>query len=123
MVFIEKNNLGDLLKYEGANLYSREEATIAAGQNLKLGTVIGRVTATDLIKQFDPSAEDGTENAIGILIESVDATTGNTKSVIAVREVIVAHNAVIWPTGITEEQKQIAVKNLKNYGIIIRKGV
>ena len=38
----EPNNLGDLLKYEAPNRYSRDVATIAAGQNLPLGTVLGR---------------------------------------------------------------------------------
>ncbi|BET30812.1 hypothetical protein wCauBTS_14190 [Wolbachia pipientis] len=34
---IEQNNLGDLLKYEVSNLYSRDQITVAKGQNLKLG--------------------------------------------------------------------------------------
>ena len=37
----ETNNLGDLLKYEASNLYSRDQITVAKGQNLKLGTVVG----------------------------------------------------------------------------------
>ena len=36
----ETNNLGDLLKYEAPNLYSRDLATIAAGQNLLLGAIV-----------------------------------------------------------------------------------
>ena len=35
----EPFNLGDLLKYEAPNLYSRDRVTVAAGQNLPLGTV------------------------------------------------------------------------------------
>ena len=34
-------NLGDLLKFEAPNLYSRDRVTVAAGQNLPLGTVLG----------------------------------------------------------------------------------
>lgn len=37
----ESNYLGDLLKYEAPNLFSREEVTLTAG-NLALGAVIGR---------------------------------------------------------------------------------
>ncbi len=37
---IEQNNLGDLLKYEASSLYSRDQITVAKGQNLKLGTVV-----------------------------------------------------------------------------------
>jgi len=39
----ETNNLGDLLKYEAPNLYSRDLATVAAGQNLVLGAIVGLV--------------------------------------------------------------------------------
>ena len=42
----EPLNLGDLLKYEAPNLYSRDRVTVASGQNLPLGTVVGIVTAT-----------------------------------------------------------------------------
>jgi hypothetical protein len=122
MVITEKNNLGDLLKYEGPNLYSREEMTVASGQNLKRGTVVGMVTTSGLIKQLAPAAEDGTEIAIGILMDDVDASAGNTKAVVIMREAIVAHNAVIWPATITAAQKKAAIENLKLYGIIIRKG-
>jgi hypothetical protein len=122
MVITEKNNLGDLLKYEGPNLYSREEMTVASGQNLKRGTVVGTVTTSGLIKQLAPAAEDGTELAIGILMDDVDASAGNTKAVVIMREAIVAHNAVIWPDAITAAQKKAAIENLKLYGVIIRKG-
>ena len=40
----EPLNLGDLLKYEAPNLYSRDRVTVASGQNLPLGTVVGIVT-------------------------------------------------------------------------------
>ncbi|WP_286758093.1 head decoration protein, partial [Ralstonia sp. RL] len=48
-------NLGDLLKYEAPNLYSRDQVTVGAGQNLPLGAVVGLVTATGKAKQIDPS--------------------------------------------------------------------
>ena len=44
-VITEGLNLGDLLKYEAPNLYSRDRITVASGQNLPLGTVLGIVTA------------------------------------------------------------------------------
>ena len=33
----QPKNLGDLLKYEAPNLYSRDQDTVAAAQNLPLG--------------------------------------------------------------------------------------
>ena len=71
----EPLNLGDLLKYEEGRLnYSREQVTVASGQNLELGAVVGRVTATGKLKRFDPVATDGTEDVAGILLGAIDAT-------------------------------------------------
>ena len=70
----QPKNLGDLLKYEAPNLYSRDQDTVAAAQNLPLGTVVGRETATAKLKALDPSASDGTETAVGVLGNDVDAT-------------------------------------------------
>lgn len=53
-VITESNNLGDLLKYEAPNRYSREVATIAAGQNLPLGTVLGRNASDGKHYAIDP---------------------------------------------------------------------
>lgn len=122
MVMIEKNNFGDLLKYEAQNMYSREESTIAHGQNLKLGTILGRARETGVLKQFNPTAEDGTETAVAVLLTDVDASRADTPAVALVREGIISANAVIWPDSITDEQKASAVESLKNYGIVVRKG-
>ena len=118
---IEKNNIGDLLKYEGQNLYSREEILVEKGQKLECGTIVGRVAETELIKQLNPDALDGTNIAIGILLKDVDATQNDTKSVMIVREAIVAKSAVIWPKDIAIEKKKEAVLDLYNHGIVIRK--
>ena len=56
-VITEGLNLGDLLKYEAPNLYSRDQVTIAAGQNLVLGTVVGIDATTAKVKQIDRSEE------------------------------------------------------------------
>ena len=62
-------NLGDLLKYEAPNLYSRDQITVASGQTLRLGAVVSIVTATGNVKQIDPSATDGTQYAAGVLMQ------------------------------------------------------
>jgi hypothetical protein len=114
----EGNNLGDLLKYEASNLYSRDQITVAKGQNLKLGMVVGR-DKDDLIKIINLAATDGTQTAIGVITSDVNAT----KAVIITRIAMLADHAVVWPANITEEQKAAAIKQLEARGIIIRKGV
>ena len=122
-VVIEPNNLGDLLKFEAPSLYSREEITVAQGQNLTLGTLVGQESETDLIKALNPAATDGTQNALGALIADADASSANIKAVIVTRDAILADHAVVWPTTITLEQKTAAIKQLEARGVIIRKGV
>ena len=123
-VFTESMNLGDLLKYEAPNLYSRDRVTVAAGQNLPLGAVIGVVTATGKVKQIDPSATDGTQLAAGVLMQACDAALAErADGLIVARHAIVADHALQWPTGITTGEQQAAVAQLKSLGVLVRQGV
>ena len=117
-------NLGDLLKYEAPNLYSRDQVTVGAGQNLLLGTVVGLVTATATLKQIDPSATDGSQYAAGVLMQGVDATLiDRDDGLMLARHAIVADHALAWPAAITTAEKQAAIAQLKSLGILVRKGV
>lgn len=116
---IEQNNLGDLLKYEASSLYSRDQITVAKGQNLKLGTVVA-LDKDSMVKIINPTATDGTQTAIGVIASNVNAKE-NSKGVIIARGAMLADYAVVWPANITEEQKAAAIKQLEGRGIIIRK--
>lgn len=118
----EPLNLGDLLKYEEDCLnFSRDLVTVAVGQNLELGAVVGRVTATGKVTRLDPAASDGSELAAGILLGAVDATLiERDDALLLARHGIVATHAVTWPAGITAEQKAAAVAALEARGILIR---
>jgi hypothetical protein len=116
--------LGDLLKYEEENLYSRDQVTVVSGQNLKLGTVIGRVSATQKVKALDPSATDGSEVAAGVVLQSIDASAAEkTNGLIVSRQAIVADHALIWPAVITTEEKTAAIAQLEAIGVLVRQGV
>ena len=118
----EALNLGDLLKYEDDCLnYSREQVTIAAGQNLELGSVVGRVTATGKIERLDPAATDGTETPAGILLGAIDATLiERDDGLLLARHGIVASHALTWPAGITAPEKNAALAALEVRGILVR---
>jgi hypothetical protein len=123
-VFTEGLNLGDLLKYEAPNLYSRDQVTVAAGQVLALGAVVGVITASSKVKVVDPSATDGSEVAAGVLIQAVDANLADRDDgLIVARHAIVADHALVWPTGITVAEKKSASAQLKALGILVRKGI
>jgi len=118
-VLAEPLNLGDLLKYEAPNLYSRDRVTVASGQNLPLGTVLGIVTASGKYKQIDPSAED----AAGVLLQACDATLiDRDDGLVVARHAVVAHHALAWPDAITTAEQLTAIAQLKALGVLVRQG-
>ena len=119
----EPLNLGDLLKYEAPNLYSRDRVTVASGQNLPLGTVVGIVTATAKFKQIDPSAEDGSQVAAGVVLQACDATWhARDDALVVARPASVAPPALAWPDAITTAEKLTAIAQLKALGVLVRQG-
>ena len=118
----EPLNLGDLLKYEEDALhYSREVATVAAGQKLTLGTVVGRETLSAKLKQIDPLATDGSQTQVGVLLVDVDATLVDVDGALLLnRHAVLASNCVVWPAGITANAKAAANESLATLGILIR---
>lgn len=120
-VMTQSKNLGDVLKYEAPNLYSREAAVVAAGQNLAIGTVVGRKTADGKLHALALAASDGTEAAIGVLATDTDATLIDREDALLIaRHAIVARNGLIWPAGITAPQKVAATAQLTALGVLVR---
>lgn len=120
--FIEPNNLGDLLKYEADKNYCREAVTVAQGQNLKLGTILGMSNSTDQVKAVSLNEEeiDETNIAVGVLMEDVDATSEVKKSLMVARDAIVSTACTIFPNGATADQKKKITKDLEAKGLVIR---
>ena len=114
-------NLGDVLKYEAPNLYSREAAVVATGQNLGSGTVVARKAADGKLYALAPATSDGTEVAVGVLATDADATLADrSDAVLVARHAIVARNGLIWPAGITAPQKASAEAQLAARGVLVR---
>ena len=218
-VLSESNNLGDVLKHEAPQLFSREEITVLAGSGsaraLAIGEVVGKrtkssptvtpdggntgdgaagavtlgamaevgayvftciaaaanagtfqvlspkgyrlpdleigqayagdhlnITIADGAADFivgdkftvdvsgdskvvalDPVGVDGSQDPIGINAIAVTAPDGtNAKGLAIVRDAILADHTVVWPAGITTQQKSDAITALEARGILIRKG-
>ena len=118
-------NLGDLVKYEEDCLnYSRDLVTVASGQNLLLGCIVGRETATGKVKEINPGAEDGTQVPVGILMANVDATLVDHDDVLLLaRHAVVASSAVVWPVEISSTAVASITSQLASIGILIRQAV
>ena len=71
---------------------------------------------------LDPAAVDGTAEAIGIVAYDVTAPNGADTEVTAIlRDAVLADRAIVWPAGITQEQKKAAIADLGARGILVRK--
>lgn len=117
----QSNNLGDLLKYEAPNLYSRDLATVASGQSLTLGAVVARAPTTGKLVALDPLAADSSADAVGVLAGDIDATLADRADAILIaRHAIVASHALVWPAGITAPQKTAAITELAALGVLVR---
>ncbi len=69
--------------------YTQKGVTLAGGNGvLPAGCVLGRVTATKKWKQYNNSANDGTEVARGILRKTTDTGSGDVQANIVIRGIL-----------------------------------
>jgi hypothetical protein len=61
----------------GSDSVSTTEGTIASGENLAANTPLGMVTATGKLVIRAPGAADGSEKAVRMTVNAVDATAGD----------------------------------------------
>jgi Bacteriophage lambda head decoration protein D len=90
--------LGDLLKYELNASYCRETVTLKAGTNYALGSVLGKITASDKYR-LSPAAQiagdEGAETAVAVLVEAVDASSGDKTGLVVARGPTIVSKAVL----------------------------
>ena len=122
MNIAEQNRLGDVLKFEIDKNYSREVVTVAIGQNLKIGNVIGIKSDTGEAKivSIADGETDGSDKAFGVLLDNVDASEKSLKALVLARGGIVASRSLVFPEGATSEQIAKLTADLDARGIIVR---
>jgi hypothetical protein len=119
----EAQYLSDIVKYEEpTNLYSRDDVTVISGQNLEIGAVVGRITASGKITRLAPAAGDGSQVAYGVMAAAVDASAADKRGPMIARHAICSDKGLVWPGGITAPQKATAVDQLRTAGILVRPG-
>lgn len=98
---------------------SRENVTIASGQDLAFGTVVGKVTADSTYKAYDDDNNDGSEAAAGVLVgEDVDASGAAKAGVIIVKDAELNPDLLVWAstndaTDITNGKADLAALGIK----------
>lgn len=111
---------GEYILEEVSLSLCRESITIASGNKLLAGQVLGMITTSGKYAKHDPSKSDGSEMAVAVLVDGVDATEADKKGVASVRLTLVNINALVFKAGILSAEKTAALESLKTQFIITR---
>lgn len=87
------------------------QITLAVGQNLKRGSLLGRVTATGRYVLSLAAAADGSQNPAAILAEDSDASAAE-KVTVAYFAGTFDENVVIYGTGQTAANTREALRSI-----------
>lgn len=119
-VYSESNYLGDVVLDELNKNASREAGTVITGQNLAIGAVVGKITASGKLTILNPVAGDGSQTAYGVMAQAVDATAADKSGVVIFQIATLKDAGLVWPGGITAPQKTTALNDLRAKHIIVR---
>ena len=73
------------------------------------------------VVEWDPTTFDGRHKAVGVLYDSVNATSADTAGVIVTRDAVIIKSSLIWAATITAAaQKESAYSDLATRGVIAR---
>jgi hypothetical protein len=107
--FLVREPYGDVL---------REQLVLIAGQNLKAGTVLGKITASGKYTILAPAASDGSQTAAAILFAETNAVA-DTRTTMVTKHAAVNSNLLTFPGGITAPQRVTALDNLAAVDIFV----
>lgn len=117
----EGQHRGEYIVWEADPTYCRESVTIENGQTLKPGHVLGQVTASGEYKEYNPGNADGSETAVAVCYDHVDASGGAVAAPITARDTTVNRAELVWFSGASSGQKDTGVSELQaQSGIVAR---
>ncbi len=93
--------------------------THAAAGTIARGTILGRITATGKYVVLAVGASDGSQTACAIMAEDSVATAGGDKKVRLYFAGAYNINDIVWPGTPTAAQKNAALNQLSDRGIVI----
>ena len=120
--FTEKNYAFEAILSEANGHRSREVVTIVSGQNLKAGAVLGKITSGGkyAIADNHTPASNGSQTAVAVLLEDVDASGGDMPGQILARDAEVKSGMLNYVASATGGEKAAANTALAAVGIIVR---
>lgn len=77
---------------------------VVTGQNLAAYAVVGKITASGKVKEYDPAAVDGSQTPVGILVTAADATSADVSTSMFVAGTF-NPSQLVWKGTVTAAQK------------------
>ncbi|MGE0108153.1 MAG: head decoration protein [Bdellovibrionales bacterium] len=74
-------------------------------------------------KEYNPANTDGSEKAVALSLDNVDASEADKEAVVIVRHAEANEAELVWFTGATDDQKATAIAQLKEEAIIVRSAI
>lgn len=88
---------------------------------LDVGTVMGKVTSSGKVVPLAPAAADGSQIAIGIVVDAVTVPAAADQPVVLLERLgVVLSDNLVWPAGITGAQQTTALGQLAAAFVIVR---
>ena len=118
--------LGNLVKYEEAaqHGFTREAVTVntAAAQDLKIGSVLGKITANGKYTISDPAAIDGSEVAAAVVLENISTAiaTDITVTVMVRGSAILGRDALVFDVAHSAGEIATVEAELAALNILVR---
>ena len=109
----------DVVRYEGDQKYSIDKVTVPDGSTCELGEVLGELTANGDHVPLNPAAGDGSEVAKSVAVTEKTNSSGAAYVYVVARHAIVNDPHLVWPDGITANEKAAAIAQLKAEGIVV----
>ena len=119
----EGPHAGEFIVSEANGSRSREKGILGVGNNLKAGAVLGKLTSGGDYAEYDNGASDGSQTAVAILYDDVDATAADAECVVIARDAEVNKSELQFESGQSAGDKAAAYVDLAAVGIIARDAV
>lgn len=116
----ETGHAGGFIMSEANGKLSRENVTLAEGQVVKAGEILGVVTSGGKSATWDNNASDGTQAAKAISINDADASDGDLEIAVISRDAEVNGNELVIGDTSPATTIEDARADLLALGIVIR---
>lgn len=119
--YTEATRPSEVILSEAPGTLSRETVTIVSGEGVvPVGMVLGVVTASGKYAQYDDGNGDGSETAVAIALESVDATSADAECAVMIRLGEYKTDLLAWDAAVDATAKTAAYTALAGAYLIGR---